>query len=167
VGPTASPATTHADSALGSPALASTSRVVNSFPLVNGTFTLSLIAADGTEGTITGTYTGQAVAAIPGTTTAALDMLVSSTTGPIGTVTGLAASGSGAFLGGGDFSLTLTVSTSTIKQDIKATLRGTSTLSCSSASRPLVTQHGTGSTSKFIAVTIDMQHEVGNAGCIQ
>jgi hypothetical protein len=141
--------------------------VVSTFPLLTGSFTLSLRAADGIAGTVKGTYTGQAVAAVPGNTTAALDMEISETSGAGSKVTGLQAEGTGAFVGEGDFTISLTLESSTSKavDGLKATLRGTSRVSCSASHRILVTQHATQSTPKFLEIAIDLQHEVGRTGC--
>jgi hypothetical protein len=140
------------------------SRAVTTFPLLNGTFTLSLRTADGTAGTIKGTYSGEATAVVPGNTTATLEMQISETSGYGSAISGLLAEGSGAFVGEGDFSLTVSLS-SAARQDVKATLRGTSRLSCAASQRILVTQHARASTPKFVELTIDMQHEVGRTGC--
>jgi hypothetical protein len=148
-------------------ALLTPARIVTTFPLLAGTFTLSLRAADGVAGTVKGTYTGQAVASVPGNTTAALDLHITETSGVGSAVTGLQAEGSGAFVGEGDFMLSLTLVSSTSKSvdGLKANLRGTSRLSCSASHRILVTQHGTQSTPKVLEITIDLQHEVGQTGC--
>ena len=142
-------------------------RVVTTFPLQNGSFTLSLRTVDGIAGAIKGTYTGRVVASVPGNTTAALDVHISETSGVGSAVTGLQAEGSGAFVGEGDFMLSLTLASSTSKavDGLKANLRGTSRLSCSASQLNLVTQHGTQSTPKFVEITIDLQHEVGSTHC--
>lgn len=142
-------------------------RVVITFPLQAGSFTLSLRTVDGIAGTIKGTYTGQAVAAVPGNSTAALDMHISETSGVGSLVTGLQAEGSGAFAGEGDFTLSLTLASSTSKavDGLKANLRGTSTISCTASNLILVTQYATQPTPKFVEVTIELQHEVGSTEC--
>jgi hypothetical protein len=142
-------------------------RVVTTFPLQAGSFTLSLRTAGGIAGTIKGTYTGSADASLPGKTTAALDVHISETSGAASEVTGLQAEGSGAFVGEGDFTLSLTLASSTSKavDGLKANLRGTSRLSCSASQLNLVTLHGTQSTPKFVEITIDLQHEVGSTQC--
>lgn len=144
-----------------------TNRVVNSFSLLNGSFTLTLRAADGTAGTVTGTYTGQAVAAVPGQTTAALTLNITGRTGVGSIVSGIQAEGTGAFIGEGNFSLSLALALATTKSPdtSRATLRGTSQVSCSASHQILVTQHGTDATPKFLEITIDLRHEVGQAGC--
>ena len=147
--------------------LVTTRRVVNTFPLLNGSFTLTLRAADGSTGTIEGTYTGEAVVSVPGNTNAALDLRISETSGVGSTITGLQADGTGAFVGEGDFTLSLALASATTKgpDGSKATLRGTSRLSCSASHLIAVTQHGTDSTPKFPEITIDLHHEVGLTGC--
>jgi hypothetical protein len=116
-------------------ALLTPARVVTTFPLLTGSFTLSLRAADGIAGTVKGTYTGRAVAAVPGNTTAALDLHITETSGVGSAVTGLQAEGSGAFVGEGDFTLSLKLvsSTSKLVDRLKATIRGTSRVSCSAS----------------------------------
>jgi hypothetical protein len=140
-------------------------RVVTTFPLLNGAFTVSFLTADGNAGTITGIYSGQATAAAPGNTTAALDMHIAGTSGYGSAVSELLAEGVGGFVGEGDFSLTLKLSTAT-RQDLKVTLRGTSTASCAGSHQLLVTQHSSASTSKFAEIAVDMHHEVGGTGCL-
>jgi hypothetical protein len=143
------------------------SRVVTTFPLLNGSFTLRLRAAGGSAGTIKGTYTGQAVASVPGNTNATLDLHISETSGVGSTITGLQADGTGAFVGEGDFTLSLALASPATKSPdgSRATLRGTSRLSCSASHLIVVTQHGTDSAPKFLEITIDLQHEVGLTGC--
>jgi len=146
--------------------LVTTRRVVNTVPLLNGSFTLTLRTADGSTGTIEGTYTGEAVVSVPGNTNAALDLLISGTSGVGTTITGLQADGTGAFVGEGDFTLSLALASAAKKLDgSRAMLRGTSQLSCSTSHLIVVTQHATDSTPKFPEITIDLHHEVGNAGC--
>jgi hypothetical protein len=150
-------------------ALVTPNRVVTTFPLLNGSFTLTLRAADGSAGTIKGTYTGQAVASVPGNTNATLDLHISETTGLGSTITELQADGTGAFVGEGDFTLSLALASAATKSPgpSRATFKGTSRLSCSAASHLIVvTQHGTDSTPKFLQVTIDLQHEVGPTACV-
>ena len=148
-------------------AVVAPARVVTTFSLQAGSFTLSLRAADGSTGTVTGTYTGLAVAAVPGNTTATLTFVITETSGIGSAVTGLQASGAGAFVGEGDFTLSLTLESSTSKaiDGLKTMLRGTSRVSCSASHLIVVTQHGTQSTPKFLEMTIDLQHEVGQSGC--
>jgi hypothetical protein len=148
-------------------ALVTPNRVVTTFPLLNGSFSLTLRAADETAGTIKGTYTGEAVASVPGNTNAALDLHISETSGVGSTITGLQADGTGAFVGEGDFTLSLALASPATKSPDgpRATLRGTSRISCSASHLIVVTQHGTDSTPKFLEITIDLQHQVGHTGC--
>jgi len=142
-------------------------RVVTPFSLQAGSFTLSLRAPDGSSGTVKGTYTGLAVAAVPGNTTATLAFVITETSGIGSAVTGLRASGAGAFVGEGAFTLSLTLESSTSKavDGLKTMLRGTSRVSCSASHLIVVTQHGTQSTPKFLEMTIDLQHQVAETGC--
>jgi hypothetical protein len=148
-------------------ALLTPAKVVTTFQLLNGSVTLSLRAADGSAGTVKGTYTGRAVASAPGNTTAALELQIAETSGAGSAVTGLQAEGTGAFVDEGDFTLSLRLASSTSKSvdGLKATLRGTSRLSCSASNRILVIQDATQSTPKFLEVKIDLQHEVGSTQC--
>jgi hypothetical protein len=147
------------------PVLERQARVVTTFPLLSGSFTLNLRAPDGSVGAVKGTYTGRAVAAVPGNTTAALDMQIVETSGLGSSITGLQADGSGAFIGEGAFVLSLTfASANKFIDGAKVTLRGTSQLSCSASHLIVVTQHGTQSGPK-LEVAIDLRHEVGRTGC--
>jgi hypothetical protein len=150
--------------------LATPSRVVTTFPLLDGSFTLTVRAADGTVATIQGNYTGEAVASMPGNTTATLNVQIAETAKSGSAVTGIRAEGSGAFIGEGDFTLSLTLTSPTTKSsdgsEVKVSVRGTSLITCSATSRILVTQRGSGSTPRLGDVAIDLQHEVGNTGCL-
>jgi hypothetical protein len=141
-------------------------RLVADFPLLNGTFTLSLRTDTGETGTVRGTYTGTATVGIPGSAKASLDMHITQTTGAGSAMTGIRADGSGAFAGEGAFTLSMKLSSSAAKMNnATITFRGTSQISCSASSRILVTQHATASTSGLPGLTIDMQHEVGSSEC--
>jgi len=142
-------------------------RVTVSFPLINGVFSITLRTADGSIGTISGTYTGQAVAAIPGNTTASLELHIVQATGAGSLITGLEADGVGAFVDEGNFTLSLKIASSASKilDGSKVILRGTAQLSCSASHRTVVTQHATDSTPRFAELTIDLQHEVGTSQC--
>jgi len=147
---------------------ASIQRTVVTFPLQNGTFTLTLRAADGSTGTVSGSYTGEAVAAEPGNTNATLDLHILQTSGAGSSITGLQDEGTGSFVGEGDFTLSLGLMSSAIKSPdvLKATFKGSSHISCNTTSHVIVvTQHGTDSTPKFPELTIDLQHEVGQTSC--
>jgi hypothetical protein len=105
---------------------------------------------------------------VPGNTNATLDLHISETSGVGSIITGLQADGTGAFVGEGDFTLSLALASPATKSPdgLRATLPGTSRLSCSASHLIVVTQHGTDSTPKFLEITIDLQHEVGLTGCI-
>ena len=145
--------------------LVTTKRVVTSSPLENGTFVLSLRTGDGAAGVVSGTYTGNATSASSGNSTASLDMHITQTSGSGALVTAISGEGSGAFVTDGTFTLTVTLSLAATKQSVKATFRGTAQTSCSASERIVVTQHGTASTPKFVDLVIDLQHEIGFAGC--
>ena len=162
------PSATSGSDLISNPITVTSSRVVATFPLT-GVFTLTLSAADGTAGSINGNYTGQAVASLPGNTTTTLELSTVQSAGLGSNVTGLQASGSGAFIDEGDFSLSLSLTSPTLKSSdgsvVKVTLRGTSRISCNAAHHIVVTQHGTGSTPRIGDVIVDEQHEVANTNC--
>jgi hypothetical protein len=147
--------------------ITTTRRVVTTFPLQSGSFTLTFRLADGSVGTVKGTYTGTATASLPGNTTAVLDLQITETSGIGSAITSIEATGTGSFVDEGNFALTLTFRSSTSKalDGLKVTLRGTSRLSCSASHLIVVTEHGTQSTPKFVEITIDLQHLVGSGGC--
>ena len=107
------------------------------------------------------------VVSVPGNTNAALDLHISETSGVASAITGLQADGTGAFVGEGNFTLSVTLASSTTKllDGLRTTFRGTSQLSCSASNLIVVTQHGIDSTPKFLEITIDLQHQVGLTGC--
>ena len=146
-------------------ALVTTSRTVNTVPLLNGSFTLTLAASDGSVGTVKGTYSGEAVVSEHGVPTATLQLQITETSGIGSTITAIEADGTRAFAGGGDFALSMLLTTSLTKSPVRVTLRGTSQVSCTALNKIQVTMHGTDSTRGFLEITGDFQHEVGNAGC--
>jgi|SRR5688572_4609988 hypothetical protein len=137
------------------------------FPLVNGSFTLTLRGTDGSLGTVTGQYSGSAT--IDGQTSADLDVEITATTGIGSTVTELDVEGRGAFVDEGDVTLFLSfvLSGATPSGDgvIRMIVRGTSRISCSAAQRILVTQRAVGSTPRVGTIEIQLQHEVVNTEC--
>jgi hypothetical protein len=153
-------------SAIGNPAaLVATSRAVNTFPLVNGSFTLTLAASDGTVGTVKGTYSGEAIVSEHGVRTATLELQITQTTGIGSTITAIEAEGTRAFVDEGDFALSMLLTSSLTKSALRVTIRGTSHVSCSASHRIQVTMHGTDSARGFLEVTADLQHEVERTGC--
>jgi hypothetical protein len=146
-------------------ALVTTSRTVNTFPLVNGSFTLTLAASDGSVGTVKGTYSGEAIVSEHGVPTATLQLQITDSSGIGSTIAAIEADGTRAFAGGGDFALSMLLTTSLTKSPMRVTLRGTSQVSCSAMHRIQVTMHGTDSTRGFLEITGNFQHEVGNTGC--
>lgn len=142
-------------------------RIDATFPLVNGSFTLTLRGTDGSLGTVTGQYSGSAT--IHGQTSTDLDVEITATTGIGSTVTELAVEGSGAFVDEGDVTLVLSfvLSGATPSGDavIRMIVRGTSRISCSAAERILVTQRAVGSTPRVGTIEIQLQHEVVNTEC--
>jgi hypothetical protein len=146
-------------------ALVETSREVNTFPLVNGSFTLTLSATDGSVGTVTGTYTGQAVVSQHGNGTVTLALQITQTSGIGSTIAAIEAEGTRSFIDEGDFALSLRLTSSLAKSPLRVTVRGMSHVSCSAAHRIRVTLHGTDSTRGFLDITADLQHEVERTGC--
>jgi hypothetical protein len=149
-------------------ALVETSRKDNTFPfpLVSGSFTLTLNAADGGVGTVKGTYGGEVVVSEHGSQTATLHLQITETSGIGSTISAIEAEGTRHFIDEGDFALSLLLTSSLTKSPLRVTIRGTSQLSCSASQLILVTLHGTDSTRGFLEITADLQHEVEiGAGC--
>jgi len=138
---------------------------VNTYPLVNGSFTLALRTDDGRVGTVTGTYTGEAVVSEHGTATATLNPQTTGASGIGSTVTAITADGSREFVDEGPFVLSLTLISSLTKSPLHSVVRGTSRLSCSPSHRIVVHMHGTDSARGFLEITMDLQHEVERTGC--
>ena len=154
-------------SPIGSPpTLVATSRAVNTFGLVNGSFTLTLSTSDGSVGTVKGTYAGEAVVAANGGQTAILQLQITETSGIGSTVTAIEADGTRAFIDEGDFALSLLLTSSLTKSPLRVTVRGTSHVSCSASNRILVTLQGTDSTRGFLEITADLHHEVEQSACL-
>ena len=143
-------------------------RVGTTFPLLNGSFTIRFRGTDGGLGTITGRYTGTAVST-DGRTDADLDLQITDSSGLGSDVTELDASGSGAFVDHGEFTLSLSIMVSSSKRSdgstrVRTILRGTSGVSCTGG-RILITQRGTGSTPRLGTIEVVLQHVLGSAGC--
>jgi hypothetical protein len=150
----------------GSATLQATSRAVNTFRLVNGSFTLTLSASDGSVGTVKGTYAGEAVVGEHGSKTAILEPQITETSGIGSTITAIEADGARAFIDEGDFALSLLLTSSLSKSPLRVTVRGTSHVSCSASHRILVTLQGTDSTRGFLETTADLNHEVEQTACL-
>jgi len=148
------------------PALVALSQAVNTFPLVNGSFTLALSTSDGRVGTLQGTYTGEAAVSEHGNKSATLELQITGTSGIGATVTAIQGEGTRAFIDEGDFALSLLLTSSLTKSPLRVTLRGMSRVSCSASHRILLTLHGTDSTRGFLDITADLQHEVGQTMCL-
>lgn len=141
------------------------SRAVNTFPLVNGSFTIALAASDGSVGTVNGTYSGEATAPEHGVRTATLSLQITETSGIGSAITAIEADGTRAFIDEGDFALSILLTSSTKKSPLRVIVRGASHLSCSASHRIQVTMHGTDSTRGFREITADLRHEVERSGC--
>jgi hypothetical protein len=81
----------------------------------------------------------------------------------------LDADGTGAFLGEGEFTLSLRLAGILPQQpntsNIQVKVSGTSALSCSDAGGIVVTLTGAGSSSKLGDLQVQFSHEIGSAGC--
>ena len=154
------------DVSLGHSTQLTGTKVANTYPLVNGSFTLTLRAEDGRDGTVTGTYTGEATVSEHGMSTATLELQVTATSGIGSTITAIEASGTRAFVSEGDFALALRLTSSLTKSPLRVTFKGTSQLSCSTSHRVLVAMHGTDAPrGGFLEIAMDLQHEVEQTGC--
>ena len=148
---------------------ASAFRVIGTFPLLNGMFTVQISQNGSVTGTITGRYTGVASASSSGRATATLEPEVRRLTGAAGGLVDLEAEGTGAFLGEGEFTLTLRLAGSFPDQpnasNIQVKISGTSAISCSDAGTIVVTMTGTGSSARLGDLRVELRHELGSAGC--
>jgi len=152
-------------SPMSNPALVATSQAGSTFQLLAGSFTLTLSASDGGVGTVKGVYEGTVAVSEHGGQTATLEPLQITETSGIGsTITAIGAEGTRHFIDEGDFALSLLLTSSLTKSPLRATIRGTSQVSCNSG-HIVVTLHGTDSARGFLEVTADLQHEVEGAGC--
>lgn len=157
---------------LGTPRTAleapSTLRVIGTFPLLNGTFTVELRQNGSVIGSITGSYTGVASATNSGRATASLEPVVRGRTGAASGLVDLEATGTGAFLGEGEFTLSLRLKGNfpgqTNASNILVKISGTSEISCSDGTI-VITQAGSGSSSRLGDLQVQLRHEIGSAGC--
>ena len=144
-------------------------RVQATFPLVDGSFALTLRGPNGNSGTVAGHYSGNATVAIPGRASAELDIQITERTGLGSPVIALDAEGDGAFVDEGNFTLAVSIVLSgpTPQSDrtLRTRLRGTTQISCSATERILVTQRGTGSAPGLGDIVAELHHEVGNTSC--
>ena len=145
---------------------ASTARVT--FPLLNGTFTVELRQNGSVIGSITGRYTGVASATNSGRATASLEPQVRRRTGAASGLVDLEAAGTGAFLGEGEFTLSLRLKGNfpgqTNASNILVKISGTSEISCRDGTI-VITQTGSGSSSRLGDLQVQLRHEIGSAGC--
>jgi hypothetical protein len=132
------------------------------FPILEGAFTIT----EESGATLTGTYTGTASS---NGRKATLTVQVTGGTGAFQGATGaLDGRGSGAFVGEGAFSLSLsgTISTNaSSRAQFRTSLDGTSSVSCSATGHIVVEQVAGGSGVKTGQLSAILRHEVGNAGC--
>ena len=162
--PAALPATTFPSDVIAPHQLAvTTERAGVSFPFLNGSLRLQVRENRKTVGTIAATYTGNVSQPGSGRATAGLDVRLRSATGVVSKFTSVAADGSGAFIGEGDFTLSLSLGENNGATSTK--VQGKTTISCSAVGRILATLRGTGSAPRLGNVEIELQHEVGNTHC--
>ena len=134
------------------------------FPLLNGSVRVVLLEGNNTAGTINGDYSGSSSNSIPGRATATLGIRIRNTTGAASGITAVKADGTGAFIGEGTFTLSLSLATA--QGSVVAKVQGTSVISsCSADQRIVVTMRGTGSAPRIGKVAVELQHEVGSTGC--
>jgi hypothetical protein len=147
------------------PAAAAKTRVVDRFDLLNGTWTIALSGGP----TLSGTYGGETTAPSSGQPRATIEGSVTAISPGSASGTGsLSGTGMGAFAGEGEFSVALRalVSSGSRSTEVRVTLRGQATISCTSAGRVRVTLNGTGTTKGSSAdASGTLQHELSNAGC--
>jgi hypothetical protein len=141
--------------------------IEGTFPLINGSFTLTLRGTDGTVGTVSGHYSGSAT--LKGRTSGDLDFQIAGATGTGATVTAIEVEGTGALIDEGSFALTLSFVLAGSRPSggdvIRVMVRGTSQLSCSATDRILVTLRGVGSTPRLGTIDVEVRHEVENTEC--
>lgn len=161
-------------SPLGTPrtglAAPSTLRVIGTFPLVNGTFTVELRQNGSVIGSITGSYTGVASATNSGRARASLEPEVQERSDAASGLVDLEAEGTGAFLGEGEFTLSLRLKGNfpgqTNASNILVKISGTSEIACSDGGTIVITQTGSGSSSRLGDLQVQLSHEIGEgAGC--
>lgn len=139
-------------------------KLVNTFDLINGEFTLTL-----TGGSLSGTYTGQASTSSSRRSTASLELDVNGGLDAFQGATGsLHGDGTGAFVGGGDFSLSLDGFISTLAQPepfrVRAKINGAAAIICEPPTF-WVSLTGEGYSVKLGDLTAAFRHAVTNAGC--
>ena len=158
--PPSSPAATSASASVH--AKARTSYHLN---LLEGTVTLTF--ADGSA--LWGTYRGAASIPSSGPPRASLDGIVTGGTGLFAGAGGtLSGTGTGGFAGDGEFSVALRVAVSTsdgAPMDVRATLKGTSTSTCTTTAPPRMALDGTGSAKGLASATGHLEHDLGSEIC--
>lgn len=147
------------------PAAAKARRVVNRYDLLNGVWTIALSGGP----TLSGTYGGDATSPSSGQPRATIEGSVTAASpGGESAAGSLSGTGMGAFAGEGEFSVALRalVARGSGSTEVRVTLRGVATVSCTSAGRVRVTLNGTGTPKGSSAVASGtLQHELSNAGC--
>ena len=139
----------------------------SSFPLLNGTF----VIATGSGDQLTASFVGAVTAPIPGRPTVTLNFVITGGSGVFQGASGtLQGEGSGAFTSEGDFVLHSVTGVLVTTADpagslFRATVVGTSALSCSAAHRILLTLRGQGTVAMVGRVVVEFIAEIGNTGC--
>ena len=139
-----------------------------SFPLLNGMFTIT------TQGgaQLIGTYVGEIIAPIHGRTSVTLQLTVTDGTGEFDGASGsLEAKGSVDLADDGTFvlsSLRGVLPTTAEPSGImfRTTVSGTTSLSCSSAGRIILTLRGQGTGGRVGRFDAELSGEIGNTGCV-
>lgn len=147
-------------SAAGAPGGVSSETIV--FALAAGALTL-----ESPNGSVRGTYTGEA-SGMGEAQSAGLAIVVTEGTGQFAGASGtLTGAGNGAFVDEGPFSITLRGSLQTDRgaRQFRASMRGTSRLSCREGTI-VVLQSGSGTATALGRVSADLQHDIAaGAGC--
>jgi hypothetical protein len=163
-GPTDMPAPSPAASS-ASLSLQASARTSHDFDLLEGSFTLTF--ADGSA--LWGTYHGDARLPSSGQPRASLEGVVTGGTGLFAGATGsLRGRGTGGFAGDGEFTVALRAAVSTPDSgslDLRATLKGTSTSTCTLTAPPRMALDGSGSARGLASVTGRLEHNLGTQIC--
>lgn len=135
------------------------------FDLLEGTVTLTL--ADGSE--LRGRYRGSAVRPSSGQPRATFDGVVTGGTGFLSGASGtLSGTGTGGFVDDGKFSVALRAAIATVKGgplDMRVTLRGVSTSTCTTTAPPRMSLIGAATTRGPGATTGRLEHDLGTRPC--
>jgi hypothetical protein len=138
------------------------SKQVNTFSLVQGTFTLTFA-----DGTLTGTYHGLAALANTGQQSALIDLQITGGTGQFeGAIGSLEGTGTGHFIDEGEFALTLkgTALTDSRTTSLRLAVRGAAGLSCLEDGVTHVAMQSAGKAPRLGTVVAAFEHDLGSGG---